>query len=272
MGIDSLWSYQLDITKLAADSTSVIGGGAMHSVEPQAIFGASTTFAAPMTSSGPGQVLMTDVNYLHLIVAMLFVSYCIAIVAYPNQTISLLKTVVNRIYSDKLLEERSRTVTSALHVFTLLGCMGFCALAVRVSDVVGLDSGTASQIKLWAAPAVALLIVAIGLYQWLVLGVAGYLMRNHAFVGSIWYLKEVVFSLSTIVMAPLCFIYFLNYDASSSVILYLIVFLAIVFVFVWLFKSYRLFVGQNFSILHWFLYLCGVELLPLSFFVLLAVR
>ncbi len=108
-------------------------------------------------------------------------------------------------------------------------------------------------------------VVGVALYGWAMLRMGGYLSLSGEFVRKILSMKRQLMILCAIFASPLFIISALaNYNQGEWV-LQLSGFVGVIFIFIFLRESFLLFVRQNFSILHWFLYLCGVEILPLTF-------
>ncbi|MFI3292170.1 MAG: DUF4271 domain-containing protein [Rikenellaceae bacterium] len=113
----------------------------------------------------------------------------------------------------------------------------------------------------WAVVAV----MCMAIYGWAMLSVGGYLSLNVEFVEKILYAKRQFMVLCSLFASPLFIISSLaNYNQGEWV-MQMALLVGVIFVLIYLRQSFLLFVRQNFSILHWFLYLCGVEILPLTF-------
>ena len=80
----------------------------------------------------------------------------------------------------------------------------------------------------------------------------------------IWHIKLLYFSLVIIVLSPLILFALLTEGSATRVALYLSVAVCSVLSIFFLKETFSLFRAQRFSIFHWILYLCALELLPLS--------
>ena len=85
-------------------------------------------------------------------------------------------------------------------------------------------------------------------------------------------LRKICFAIFTICSAPTILLYALSEIGRSKVFLYLIVAELVTIFLVFLYETFVLFVSKKISVLHWILYLCTVELFPVSLIVLTAIR
>ena len=165
-----------------------------------------------------------------------------------------------------------------VRMLNLAGTIGILSLAIFITKAV--SSAYAAEIEsilpAWLMPltcvAVLIAVAAIVLYQRAFLHLAGSLTLNTQFAGSLLHLKKVYFALMGIVISPTLLLYSSMHRTADTVFLYIsgIEFVSILCLF--LYKSRKLFVGQKISILYWFLYLCIVELFPISLSVSILLR
>ncbi|MFI3282799.1 MAG: DUF4271 domain-containing protein [Rikenellaceae bacterium] len=116
----------------------------------------------------------------------------------------------------------------------------------------------------WMVGAIAA-IIAVALYEWAILKVGGYLSLNIEFVKKIFSMKRQLMVLCIIFASPLFIMCGVASYKQGEWILQLSMIVGIVFLVAFIRQSFLLFMRQKISILHWFLYLCGVEILPLTF-------
>ncbi len=110
------------------------------------------------------------------------------------------------------------------------------------------------------------------LYGWVVLKVGGYLTLQPGFVERIGSMKLQFIFFLVILLSPLFILSgFANLE-QGQFILQLSVLVLVILTMVLIRHSFLLFMRQNFSILHWFLYLCGVEILPVTLLWAVVVR
>ncbi len=112
----------------------------------------------------------------------------------------------------------------------------------------------------------------LALVQFGALSLAGALTLNQPFTGQLIHLRRAYFAVAFLALAPVCLLYILCDEGRGAGCLYVIAAEAVVISLLFIKESLTLFISKKIPILHWFLYLCTVECLPLSFIALMAVR
>ena len=92
------------------------------------------------------------------------------------------------------------------------------------------------------------------------------------FVSQLLLLKRTYFSLAVIVTSPALLLFALCPRGTGDVWFCIIVVELLVTAVLYLRETLNLFLAKKVSILHWFLYLCAVEVFPISFIWLIAAR
>jgi hypothetical protein len=153
-----------------------------------------------------------------------------------------------------------------LKLLTATGMVAIAVAGVRFVEIFGRDIALLHWSLSWVAvPAAILLFYIINSYRSFILRMAGYLTYRTDFVKQIAYLTKIIFSIGTILFVPSIIIFASSAEPVHSAFLYLLYFEAIVWALYLIVQTYDLFAKEKISILHWFLYLCGVEILPVSF-------
>ncbi len=88
------------------------------------------------------------------------------------------------------------------------------------------------------------------------------IFRNKAFFREIMQLKGSMMLMSVLWMLPVVLIS--SFEDDNSFLVYLTLFEVVILCGVYLFRSFSLFTAQKISILQWFLYLCTVEIMPIT--------
>ncbi|MFR9602766.1 MAG: DUF4271 domain-containing protein [Rikenellaceae bacterium] len=133
------------------------------------------------------------------------------------------------------------------------------------------DSQAVFSGKEWIAMG-GVIVVMTFLYGWGVLRLSGYLTLQNEFVEKILTMRKQLSIMAILFISPLCIISGLTNYEEGVWILQLTSAVVVVFLLIYIRQSFLLFIRQNISILHWILYLCGVELLPLTFLWAMATR
>lgn len=143
----------------------------------------------------------------------------------------------------------------------------------------GVDWWMASAPEAWSHPhAVVMLLLgaaiagtgAILLFQWLVLHLCGAVTLSQPFVNKLLLLKRLYFSLATLTATPALLLFALCAHGSGRLWLAVAAAACCVALLLYLKETLRLFLAEKVSLLHWILYLCSVEIFPVSFLALLA--
>lgn len=242
--------------------------------------------AAPQTVFGPDSwatLLYQDPSFqcnhpfsgtwiFQCLTAVLLVAYCFLAAGFPSSPGHLFKQLRNRSGSELLASEQSHPFEQFLRYGCLVGLLAFSLGTVRFVEICSV-ADVASGRSWLAVPVVLGTAGAVLLYQWVVLRSAGRLTGHMIFMQNLYYLKKLVCSFGTIIITPVLLLFALSsegYGAETIGAAILTVIGSVVLVFLW--KSLRLFAQQKVSILYWFLYLCTVEILPVSFIILLVVK
>ena len=115
-------------------------------------------------------------------------------------------------------------------------------------------------------------IVAIGLFEQGLLALVGAVTRSADIVGALIYLKRVYFAIAAIVMSPAFLLGILSADKLSDLWNILLLIECAFLVLMFIKETITLFIQKKIPILHWILYLCAVEVFPMSLIWALTMR
>lgn len=203
-----------------------------------------------------------------------FAGYCVTFYLYRQQVYALLGVFRSKLYVDNMLGERNYTFDSFLNRVALLGILTFSLVAIKAADI-AVGGEIAASLPEWAiyliVPVVWGLFGMLFFYQTLVLRIAGTLTLSQKFIADIRYLRKIIFSVLSLLLIPFLLMSAMadRKDALTISIL-LLAGLAIVIIFL-IARTYELFVEEKISKLYWFLYLCAVEIFPVTL-LLLSIR
>ncbi len=243
----------------------------------RAVFGASSMRVAPGGELQPTRSIPTDNIPFQGLVLLLAVIY--AVLLYRN--LGDIRTLLNRTFHDAPARKRLSEETGSsgfshfLNVTVTLGLLFAGLLAVKFGGerLEGLIPDDLEQI---AMPGLSLATSLAGalvlLYQYLMLQGAGAITVSRPFILQLLQLRRTYFALIVVCAAPVLLLYILCPPDSGSIWLYALLAESAVAAILYLKESLGLFLSKNFSILLWFLYLCTVELFPISLLWLLLTR
>lgn len=217
---------------------------------------------------------LTDSLVFKLAVLLCFAGYCITLYFYRQQSRALVGVFRSKLYVDNMLGERNYTFDNFLNSIVALGVLTLSLAAVKAADItVGGD--IANVLPEWAvlllAPVVWVLLGVIFLYQTLMLKAAGTLTYGQKFISRLRYLRKIGFAVFAVLLTPFFLMFSTAADRGALLLFAIISALLLVMAVFYVARTGMLFVDEKISKLYWFLYLCGVEIFPVSF-MLLSVR
>lgn len=162
-----------------------------------------------------------------------------------------------------------------LNIATAIGILFVGVMTVKYGDSLIPDSlietipqGAVLGLSLLATFAC----LCVGLFQRGVVRLAGAVTLSQPFVSQLMLLKRTYFTLGVIVTVPALLLFALCPRGTGGVWFCIIVIELLATAFLYLRETLNLFLSKKISILHWILYLCTVEVFPISLIWLLAAR
>ena len=225
--------------------------------------------AAPPASLTENAAFQSFVLLLAAIYAMLL---------YRN--LGDVRTLLDRISRDtatgqRLSEEPGGSGFSRfLNIATTIGMLFMGVMAVKYGD--SLMPSQLETLSHGAVLALSLLATAacygVVLYQMTVVRLTGAVTLSQPFISQLVLLKRTYFSLGVIVTSPALLLFALCPRGTGNVWFCIIIIELAITAGLYLRETLNLFITKKISILHWFLYLCTVEIFPISLLWLLSVR
>jgi hypothetical protein len=184
----------------------------------------------------------------------------------------LLRATLGRFQAGKIIYERNRSLSAMLLRLAAPGALAAGMVVLRLLDAVPEWSAAAALPEWaveWALPTTMVALLAITVFQRLLLGAVGSVTRSRDFMDSLLRLRRAVFYACAVVATPIFLLVASSEVEWAAAALFPLV---AAWLLLLLYKTFKLFADQKISILHWFLYLCTVEIFPPSLVALLAVR
>lgn len=271
-----MWNADL-LERLATNMP--ICGGETHIegvISAADVFGAQSVLAPQNIASHWGNNnFLCDSAIYQIIVLCCFLGYCFLAYYFRGYIGDLISAVRSKLFEDKLLNEQSYTFTLFMNCVMVLGLICFGVVTIKYVDIL-VGSQVAYALPAWGvhllAPIVSVAVTLIAIYQRIVVVGVGKLTFTGQFTDRLLYLKKLLFSIYIIISLPIVMLLALNNSPMQNVFSYLFLGTTIILIIFALYKTYALFIEQNVSILHWFLYLCSVEIFPISLFVLIVLK
>ena len=260
----------IDTLTLTADSLP-----AWRTVPVEELFGSLSVQASlPNPAWLPFEPATTS-SYGVLVMALLIL-YLLLIYRHAGDLRQLLgRALQDRTGDDRLYDDTAGSFSRCLTLTNLLGLLALSVAVVRLTGTMiplhhtELMPHTAAL--LWSA----ILVAALSLVRLYRIGVAA-VVRSITFTKlhfeQLTLVHRTCFALLTVVALPPMLLWLLTPPDGGRVWFWLLVFESAVSLILYLHETYTLFISKKISILHWILYLCTVEIFPLSLLMLLAGR
>ena len=271
-----------DSLSLAADSLHAVAGDTLAAADT-AVHGADTLSGGVLPAAGGvlrdavgGMVAQGDMAALgaalgdvvqNLLVAAVVFLYIFCLYRYYDDVESLFKSVFHRsvTLSERMLERRRSDI-----FYGFLGklfLIGTCAVGAIVSlwadgmPAVTEVSPFAAVALPFAAMAAFVAVVAV---QYAMLAVAGGVTRSWPTVATLLRIRLVYFVLSTVMVMPAVLMWQVDGGVAGDVWMHVAGVAGALALALYVRESVTLFISKKISILHWFLYLCTVEIMPFT--------
>lgn len=264
---DSL-SGAADTVSLAADTLSAGAAGAADG-HVAAVVAAVTDGNAATLAEMAGDVVQ------NLLVAVVVFLYFFCLYRYFDDVRALFGSVFRRSVapSERMLERRrSEIFYGFLGKLFLIGTCTLGAIASLWADrtVAWEAVGPYARVALpFAAMAAFVVVVAV---QYAMLAVAGGITRSWSMMAVLLRIRLIYFVLATVIVLPPVLMWQMNGGTGGEVWLRVACLAAAVAVVMYVRESVTLFNSKKISILHWILYLCIVEIMPLTLLWQIVVR
>ena len=242
----------------------------------EAVFGRESILVPPEKLQRPETVSFTDNALFQGFVLLLAAMY--AMLLYLN--IGDIRTLFSHISREASSRQRltedpgSSGFSRFLHVVTAIGILFLGIFAVKYGDT--LLPQLLARLPHEALPVLCLLAVlacmAIFTFQTLLLKSIGSLLVAEGFITRLRFLRRTYFALAVIVTAPVLLLFALCPRNTGDVWFLIITIELAVTAVLYLRESLHLFISKKISILNWILYLCTVEIFPVSLVWLLLAR
>ncbi len=242
-----------------------------------ALFGNQSMTVQPQSLERPVGESLTDNAVFQGFVLLLAATY--ATLLYRN--LGDIRVLLNRISRDsaagqRLAEEPGASGFSRfLNITTAIGMLFMGVIVVKFGDTL-MPPQLGQALSHAAVLALSLLAtlawVVIILFQSTLIHTAGAITLAQPFIAQLALLRRTYFALAVIVSSPTLLLFALCPRGTGGAWFIISAVELIITAVLYLRESLNLFISKKISILHWFLYLCTVEVFPISLLWLLVVR
>ena len=274
---ESQWLHEQLRFMLEPSASQRIPKSTYRDVPAAAIFGPESTLVRPETDA-PTEPPRSDNALFQGFVLLLAVTYVLLI--YHN-TIEI-HTLFNHVFHDPSSDERRFESTGSsryarfIRTTLLIGLLCIGILVVKYNRPIFHKLLLIKELDFAGELVVSLAISAVMLlmlgFQWIVLRLSGALTLTQPLLTQLRQLRKLYFATAVVLTAPVLLMLTLSPDYTRLLWIALAAVASAVTLFLYLRETLYLFLAKKVSILHWILYLCIVELFPVSLLWQLAVR
>lgn len=211
-----------------------------------------------------------------LLVLAIVAFYCLMLYQHLADAIRLLGRVGSeRASGERLSEDSNGDYARFLTLCTILGVLLAGVATLRLTAPVLHLTPLAEWPQsgaFWGALGVSVALAVTFLYQVGICLVVGRLTYTQHLLEQLFMLKRTFFSFLTLIATPFLALWLLTPFGEGESWFWVIIIELIISLILYLRETLSLFISKKISILHWILYLCGVEIFPISLLVLLMVR
>ncbi len=253
----------------------VVPSDSVLTAEAVAIYGPLTeSVPARLHDRTPIDTPFTATGAFQSCVILLLVAYVLLVYRFRSDIVQLFTN--RKAIAEELTYSGQGSVYGRFFSTTVgVGLLLAAIMVVKGADLApALASGVVAPQWIYAVavPSVLVATIVIATLQVALLWVIGGVAMCSDVTSTLMRLRKICFAIFTICCTPTVLLYALSEIGRSNVFLYLIVIELVAILLVFLYETFVLFVSKKISVLHWILYLCTVELFPVSLIVLTVMR
>ena len=242
-------------------------GVLMREVSIAEMLGSQSVNTIPAVLVEEGGTLIDD-WFFQLLALLLLTIFIFFIARHKHQIFTMLGRMLRgRLPEDYSVGRRDEVLTrSFLHSSSAIGVLLVTLLLTKYAPLwlpESFDISAGWQSTVAAALSLAA-IFAIGVFEQGVLRIIGIVTHNGDVVGTMLYIKRAYFALAAIAMAPIFLLGILSAEKVTAGWNILLAAECAVLTLLFIKETLTFFIDKKIPILHWILYLCTVEVFPLS--------
>ncbi len=246
----------------------------INTISAEELFGAACRYASQSCGCGPQGIASIGTLY-QVATAAVALLFLFIVVRYSDLFLHLLISSVSKRSSRPNIHIYAAEVHN-IELFTSIAGISLIALLVMrlsVMEPLAHIFAPLHYLSAWQLGGVTLVaIVALVTLEYLLLWIVGVVSESREACRAIWQIKLLNFSTTIIVLSPLLILVLLTEGLSSEIALILSAATCSISLILFIKETFLLFRTQRFSIFHWILYLCALEIFPLTLLVAPIVR
>lgn len=201
----------------------------------------------------------------NVLIALITIYYMFCVYRYFDDIVALFSSIFNRnlISSDRASERRRSDIFyGALGKLFLLGLCFMGLLSGMWCRNSGM--GLSVEVLIYMPLAVIGAFVLLVIFQYIILMAVGFVTKSIMEVGNLMRIRLVYFVLTSVMVSPILLISQMGNSHAYEVWQNVGFVAAVVALGLFFRESIKLFISKKVSILHWILYLCAVEIMPIT--------
>lgn len=245
------------------------------------VYGQRSTLNPEVISYDQPQNIARDTSYNSIIfsglLVLLFIFYAIIIFRFRNYIPVLFKSLSLQNKNETGNKEHSIVFKQFVNSLNWLGISALLSVMLKIYLI-----ATSSGFRFEGEPGVSYdrfvplvfiaILISIALYRLTAHLAIAIVSKDVGTVKEIIWFNRLFMAICVIIFTPVAMtLEFIPNDFTTTTLIVISIPLCLTLIY-YVIKSYGFFKSRKFSILPWILYLCGVEILPISFFVLLVLR
>jgi hypothetical protein len=237
-----------------------------NTISAEELFGATSRLVVGGETSLLGDIASLGMLY-QLVVALIAVLYLGTVVKFFDAILFVLHSLVSK----NVRRGDNATYISAIYnVERLMTIIGTALIALCVMRLSIVPEGRFLLAPLYSHSVWKSFGITFGMVILLIVCEVSAIYGIRAFVGksSVWdellQIKQLHFSATVALIAPFVVVILLSQGMAATIFVGVVAIVCAISLIIFVKETFLLFISHKFSILHWILYLCTLELFPLS--------
>ena len=238
----------------------------LNFIPAEEVYGAKSRLVEQVSSeplSGIGS-LGSFYQVATAIIALLFI---FILVRHFDLFRHLIESSISKQKKNSDIQIFSAELKNIKHFTSLVGTLLLSLLVMRLSveDWAAPMFAPMAEMSAWEIGGITLgAILTLMLGERILLFFVGVVSERGGLCREIWHTKLLYFSLAIVLLSPMLILGLLTDGRVANIALFVSVIVCLLSLILFIKETFLLFRTQRFSIFHWFLYLCALEIFPLS--------
>ncbi|MEG0788951.1 MAG: DUF4271 domain-containing protein [Alistipes sp.] len=243
-------------------------------VTAESVFGGASTLTKWQISAAEAPLSIVESPIFQLVTLLMAVTYVVVVYSNLNDIRSLfLQTSVTKQLRRRTFDiPHGGDYAQFLNTALLLGIVFIGIPALAYFTLFFPQAGLSAEELLPVIFLLPAMLLPVCGGEWLLLKIVGIATLTQNFITNLIFIKRTFFALSVVVVPPTLLLFALCPDQGGAVWAWITAVEVVLILLLFLQRTLLLFISEKLSIFHWFLYLCIVEIFPISILGLIFVR